>query len=247
MTACDLAVKVAAARRCIGVRELGLLDRLRLIRTRVGQGRDALVKVGDFEVWVSAAEFDNDLSVLIEVLGDEYAAVPFRGATVLDVGAHKGYFAVYALAHGAAHVTCYEPAPTNFAYLSRTCLDARPAAVAATAGNVRLALDEGWTHSIVLERHPDAETIDVPAVTLSQAIAEHSPSLVKLDIEGAEREVLAATAGQDWDGVHLLVVEVHPWACSPDEIAAVMRKRGFNELDRGDPTHPLMRFAPESL
>ena len=51
----------------------------------------------------------------------EYAPLDVRSAHVLDLGAHKGYFAAWALRRGAAFVSSYEPHPKNFAALQTTC------------------------------------------------------------------------------------------------------------------------------
>ena len=49
----------------------------------------------------------------------------YRGAFVVDVGAHKGYYGAYALAHGARWVVSYEPETANFALLERAASDVR--------------------------------------------------------------------------------------------------------------------------
>jgi FkbM family methyltransferase len=44
----------------------------------------------------------------------------YEGATLLDLGAHKGYSAAWALVHGAVRVISVEPAAANYANLERS-------------------------------------------------------------------------------------------------------------------------------
>lgn len=51
-----------------------------------------------------------DFQVLAQVFLDEvYGELKFQDRIVIDVGAHKGYFAAYALMSGAKAVLSYEP------------------------------------------------------------------------------------------------------------------------------------------
>ena len=76
------------------VREL-IAGPARLARVRVG---DALVEIGGGD------DFPVDWKAFAEVFADRPYEGPFDGASVLDVGAHKGYFGAFALAAGAAVV-----------------------------------------------------------------------------------------------------------------------------------------------
>lgn len=162
----------------------------------------------------------------------EYAA--FRAATtpgtvVFDVGANVGAYALlfgqWAGAHG--RVFAFEPSPAAFAGLNAhvrlngltgvvTSVQAavgaqpevRPFVVASTAGEGRLAtpLDDART------------TVPVPVTTIDEFCRRENvtPDLIKIDVEGAElevlrgaRETIARTRGR-----LALFVELHPaqWA-----------------------------------
>src|SRR5262249_39683749 len=86
----------------------------------------------------------------------------FRGATVIDIGAHKGYFGAFALHAGATEVRSYEPEATNFAALSRAAgsfnkrWTVNNEAVSKEPGEVMLHVNvESAGHSIVQEAGAD--------------------------------------------------------------------------------------------
>ena len=82
----------------------------------------------------------------------------FHDSTVIDIGAHKGYFGAYALMHGAREVISYEPELQNFEFLTQTAQsfrgaggewETRRSAVTARSGEVELRVDpSSWAHSI---------------------------------------------------------------------------------------------------
>jgi FkbM family methyltransferase len=133
------------------------------------------------------------------------------GATVFDAGAHVGYYTLIAsrLVGATGHVVAFEPNPRNLIYLRRhvtlnDCANVRviAAAVADVAG-----------HAAFQDGTRDAEgllaaggTLDVETVTLD-AIAYGTPglpppSVLKIDVEGAEQRVLA--------GAERLLAEAKP-------------------------------------
>lgn len=146
------------------------------------------------------------------------------GDHVLDVGANSGYLSLLAkaLVGPAGRVVAVEPHPENLATLAdRARLNpdlpievlavaAAPAPGRATLeltrnlANGRLATAE-WDHA-----KPSVSRIEVPARSFDDLVDEVRPTLVKVDIEGAEGEVLAASAGPEhWPTVPTLLVEYH--------------------------------------
>jgi len=96
------------------------------------------------------------------------------------------------------HVLALEPDPGNFAKLAET-VDALPAAVrakielrqvalASVAGT--LHLDATGTASSATAHEAGTGTIAVPAQPLDTMVRGHSPTFIKLDIEGAEPDAL---------------------------------------------------------
>jgi FkbM family methyltransferase len=126
------------------------------------------------------------------------------GMTAIDVGAHAGYYAVLfsRLVGATGRVLAFEPHPATFAVLTRNVERRRlgnvqlfASAVADHDGEVRLwetPLSVG--HSLLQAKHGTTDALPVPAArldTLSRTHAVDRADLVKIDVEGAEPEVLA--------------------------------------------------------
>ena len=139
-----------------------------------------------------------------------YARFAGAGDVVFDIGAHVGN-RTRALAALGCRVVAVEPQP-DFARLLRRLMgrhrnvDVVEAAVGATAGRITLAVSDaaptmtttaaGWRRE--RERDPVFagvqwnRVIEVEAITLDDLITRFgSPAFVKMDVEGAEPEVLA--------------------------------------------------------
>jgi hypothetical protein len=132
---------------------LGLLaaEARRRLRPRAGYA----VRYGSGVLLLSHDDFAVDRKSLDFVLEGSYAT-DYRGAVVLDIGAHKGYFGAYALAHGARAVVSFEPERANVALLEESAASFRtreadwrvvPVAVGAAAGEAELhVMSASWGH-----------------------------------------------------------------------------------------------------
>jgi FkbM family methyltransferase len=138
------------------------------------------------------------------------------GETFIDVGANVGMHTLAAASaiNGQGRIVAFEPHPTTHALLRKSLLLNGFAALAEThqaaASNRsgRLPLHLGTTsghHSLyALEgEKPAAATVEVPLVRLDDVIESNLPvDLIKIDVEGAELDVLegaAATLGRNPD------------------------------------------------
>jgi FkbM family methyltransferase len=210
---------VIPARRTlrIATSELPVRSRLRLLGPARG---DRSVQVGRTTVWLTPDP--TDLRTLEEVLlVGEYADADYVGATVLDVGAHKGYFGAYALLRGAREVISVEPAPGNLQYLERAAASFTgtaswkvvPAAVSDRGGVAHLRLsDEAWRHS--LTQGDPGRGVEVHVIPMAHLMAElgGAPLVVKIDVEGAEDEIVYGTPLDAWERCDWVFVETHEWA-----------------------------------
>jgi FkbM family methyltransferase len=138
---------------------------------------------------------------------------------ILDLGANVGASAFYyRQTFPAARIICVEADPNLIPVLKQNGIqldvEVVHAAVAATAGNVEFYVAESsWAGSILPERGSTAHAVSVPAVTLDDLIEAYRPELIKVDIEGAEHEVFAAS--HLTSSVRVIVGEIHSAAGDP--------------------------------
>jgi FkbM family methyltransferase len=140
-------------------------------------------------------------------------APPRAGETVFDLGSNCGVSVyVFSKAVGAGgHVVAFEPDPLNREMLTRNVqelalanVDVRDVAVAGKSGRLRFNSEGslGAALSHVVSRAGLVQTIEVTALTLADACQAcgRTPDFIKMDVEGAEEEVL--TGAQEWLRTH---------------------------------------------
>jgi FkbM family methyltransferase len=128
----------------------------------------------------------------------------FESATpapvILDAGANIGLATLFFKAlHPDARIVCFEPDPDNFILLTRNVernrlsgVELHQAAVSDTAEPIVFYTspsDSPLRHSTVEARVASPQQIVVPAVRLSTFVRDEI-DLLKLDVEGSERQVL---------------------------------------------------------
>jgi FkbM family methyltransferase len=120
------------------------------------------------------------------------------GATVLDVGAHVGYYTVLSavLAGPSGRVHAFEPNPKNAEFLRRHVrinrlgtVRVEQAAVSDHEGTARFDFGTGSGTGHLA----DAGALEVRMLRLDDYCAQHAlaPAAIKIDVEGAEMAVLA--------------------------------------------------------
>ncbi|HEX6748133.1 MAG TPA: FkbM family methyltransferase [Longimicrobium sp.] len=182
---------------------------------------------------------------------EAFRAAAKPGAVALDVGANVG---AYALLLGQwvrprGRVYAFEPASEAFRGLSEhvrlnglaAVVTPVRAAVAASTGTATLAVD-GLSGGNRLGGEGGGETVQTVAVDEFCAREEITPSFLKIDVEGAELDVLRgaretiARAG----GELALFVEMHPtvWremGIAPADVRAELERQGL----RAEPLRPV--------
>ena len=133
------------------------------------------------------------------------------GDEVLDIGANIGAFSRRALEQGARFVTAVEPHPENYKALKEnlTGFPARAVQAAVVGHNVPGGVElfvggTETTHSTVAYRGRE-RTITVPAIRFCDLLADVEPTVVKIDIEGAEYDLDYT----DLPNVRAIAVEFH--------------------------------------
>lgn len=153
------------------------------------------------------------------------------GDRVLDLGAGAGYLSCLAArVVGADRVTAVEANPDMIAAI-RTNLDANGAS-ATRLIHAAVVPDDHTAPTVAFRRSAafwaarlaedgavrDHRVADVPALHLSSLLAEVLPSVVVMDVEGAELPLVR----QPWpDHVRLLVMEIHTGRYGPRGVQAI--------------------------
>jgi FkbM family methyltransferase len=224
--------------KILRLRNVPLVSRLRLLRF---PRATTAVDLGCGAVWLRAPGADIDLRTFDEIFVDEAYREDYRGAFVVDIGAHKGYFGAYAALQGARTVVSYEPEAINFRTLSDSAARFRGPqfdwivhrkAVGTEAGVATLYVsDESWTHSLVTKSSNLQQRVDVIAMS---SILKQSPVdehvIVKIDIEGMECDVVLGTPEEFWRKAAQIFIETHESAsCSWAALASHLEAAGFTE------------------
>ena len=166
------------------------------------------------------------------------------GDTVVDAGAHVGYMTTLAgLAAGpTGHVTSWEPHPELFKVLERNIADVsaghriaritlRNAALAGTRGTAELAIpDDAPTNDamcyLARAERPSTRSIPVTVETIDDVLGATPIAVMKLDVEGAEMNVLAgASAALAAGRIRHIVFEEHNGPAS--DVVKLLRSRGY--------------------
>jgi FkbM family methyltransferase len=141
-----------------------------------------------------------------------------RGAVVVDLGCNRGGFASGMIERYGATVYAVEPVPELFAALPRLPgLHVEQLAIVGDAtGEVELLINEGSCATIDRRLgEAGATAVAVPAERLDQLLSRHGLThvdVLKVDIEGAEIEMLDGTSDAVLATIAQISVEYHDFA-----------------------------------
>lgn len=116
----------------------------------------------------------------------------------VDIGANVGSYAVLASGAVGARTTAVEPIPGTFSHLRQNValnsLEARVrcwcGGVSDREGTLRFTSNLDTVNHVAVAGE-DVGVIEVPVTTLDALLAEDIPTVIKIDVEGHERAVLA--------------------------------------------------------
>lgn len=182
-------------------------------------------------------------------VGDYQIGFGYEHATVLDVGANRGQFALFALQRfPEARVVSFEPLPGARAKLMRTVPGERLRVIGAAAGETRTTAAfhvsrRDYSSSLLpvsarqTEEFPgtgEIEQIDVDVVRLDEVLDAGDlvePVLLKIDVQGAELATLAGAEGILPRVSEVLVecsfVALYEGQALADEVVCHLRDRDF--------------------
>jgi FkbM family methyltransferase len=200
----------------------------------VAAARDMTIRLRKHDVVVKSVGRHWEFHSLYRLMftEDEYGlrrSALARGSTIIDVGAHIGWFTLSAAAFvPEATIFAYEPSPENFRLLTDNIalndlsnVHAFEMAVYSRAGDAEFATVDrfggGSTGGTLLARemleHDALPPVQrVRTTTLDEIFAANaigSCALLKLDCEGAEHELLASTSDRTMARIARISVEAH--------------------------------------
>lgn len=182
------------------------------------------------------------------------------GGVVYDIGANVGFFTVLAarMAGDGGRVLAFEPIAAAAALAQEAALrsdladrvDVRTAAVGARSGTARMcsvAAGGIWSHmSTVRDPHPlTIEEVEVPLVSLDDVIAAGAPvpDVMKLDVEGAEGDVLRGASALLAEHRPIIVCELHD---TNEEVADLLEAADYR-LEPLDGSVPVRQAGPSHV
>jgi FkbM family methyltransferase len=147
------------------------------------------------------------------------------GDVVVDIGAHKGIFSIFAALQGDnVKVFSYEPVPINFTLLQENIklnrladrIKAFNLAVASEAGSSTMFIRDGVKDSVSHSFHYRTKQdfpLEVRCVTLENIFEQNGIdkcNFLKLDCEGAEYQILFNTSKELFNRIERIAMEYHP-------------------------------------
>ncbi len=194
-------------------------------------------------LWVPVGVYEPSLGRIVTAVLSELKGRP-GGVEVWDVGGHRGLFSMLCAQNGADRVIAFEPSAANIAAF-REHLSANPAlaerieivhaAVADRDGEVEFLVNEqdgavcqirasgvdGYDHGEAASVH----TVAALRLDAWRAARPSPPSLVKIDVEGAEALVLRGAARLLATDRPVVVMEVHNAGAARAAIAQLAEAR----------------------
>jgi FkbM family methyltransferase len=140
-----------------------------------------------------------------------------RGKVVIDLGANRGYFALLCNELGAKEIICVEAQKDmcegllkkNTKHLSNVKI--LNYAVTDKSGDIVNLSNDDWGSSLYVNKDKKGVGADVETISLADLIKDHSETdmVLKLDIEGAEYDVLLNANEELLKRFSIIGVEIH--------------------------------------
>ncbi|PTQ93192.1 FkbM family methyltransferase [Mucilaginibacter yixingensis] len=183
-------------------------------------------------VYCGLHEFE-DMAFLLHFLREDDLFV--------DVGANIGSYTVLASAHVGARTVSIEPVPQTFGYLLKNIdlnniagkVSALNAGVGSTKGRLKFTnlLDTG--NHVVVDDAADGVFVDINS--LDDILKDKNPTMLKIDVEGFEAEVLKGSADVlKQESLKAIVIELNGsgnrYGFNDDGIHLELLKNGFKSV-----------------
>jgi FkbM family methyltransferase len=170
------------------------------------------------------------------------------GAKVLEIGTGIGLVSLVATRlSGQGNVLSYEANPKMEATIRANYLlngfepNLRMKALTADGRELTFFQDQNILSSSLHERDIKSTTITVPSVAINDVLKEAAPSVILMDVEGAEVELLEIA---DLSNVKVMIIEMHPHIVGHDVIDGLLESlnaQGFTPAEQQHKTYLFTR------
>jgi len=171
-----------------------------------------------------------------------------RGDRVLEIGCGIGLVSLVATrVCGEGNVFSYEANPRMEEIIRENYRlngwepDLTMKAVTADGRRLKFFQEANILSSSLIDRNLDGREIEIESVAINDAIRRHDPTVIVMDVEGAEEEILPVA---DLEGVRALILELHPHIIGEAKVSALVKDleaRGFSLRERIHKTYFLER------
>lgn len=197
-------------------RDFGILGAIDAVR-----GRDqpwASIRLRGISTPVRYRPGTSDFQAIRQIFGraESFVPLPLPPRFIVDAGANIGCTSLlYANRWPDAAILAIEPDPDNFRLLSQN-LDAYPnvtvlrGALWSRDGTLRIQNPNDASWAIRVGDNGEGDVVDAYTLqTLMQRSGRLEIDVLKLDVEGAEREILSQGSDRWIDQVKMMLVELH--------------------------------------
>jgi len=156
--------------------------------------------------------------------------------TVMEIGAGIGFLSTLAaLRIGSDRVHAYEANPAMIPVINRTYTlnGVQPTLTNATLGagdgTDEFFVEDNLTESSLFRRSDSAKVVSVPRLDINREIERIKPTILVIDIEGAEAELVPII---HWQQVEKVLIDLHPLIIGEERVSAVVAEivaAGFAE------------------
>lgn len=161
----------------------------------------------------------------------------------LDVGANVGAYTILVAVECGSSVISIEPIPKTFSYLNDNIkinnvghlIQTFNVGVAAFNGVLNFSVENDTMNRVVLDSQFIGETQKIEVVKLSEILLSKVPSVIKIDVEGYEYDILKASQEiLTNSNLNVLIIETNDlsetYDICTDELLSLIKQCGFNSV-----------------
>jgi FkbM family methyltransferase len=160
----------------------------------------------------------NNGDIIYGFLGGDYAKLPVRGKTVIDIGANIGDTPIYFTLHGANRVIGIEPYPKNYELAIKNVLtnefsDKIMMILAGCSSKMdQIIIDPEYESNIESQLKNSTSGESIPLLTLEDILKKYNVengSILKMDCEGCEYDVILHSSDEILKRFSHIQIEYH--------------------------------------